>query len=205
LHDGPAQEISLALLRLDHVAARCAADGSDPAARTETEQEIDLIQLSLRRALQEVRAASSGLLLPELEKLTLGETVVHVTRGHRRRTGALATVSLRAVPEQAPLATKIALYRIIQEALTNSWRHAAGADQSVGVEGRDGFLRVEVTDTGPGFDPATVGASEQHLGLVGMRERVESLGGEFRIESAPGQGTRVVATLPMPPDGGADE
>ena len=204
LHDGPAQEISLALLRLDHIAARCSADGLEPAAKDAMEQDVDVIQSSLRRALQDVRATSSGLLLPELGTLSVAKTVEHALRGHRRRTGATPRVTLRDLPEQAPLATKIALYRIVQEALTNGWRHAGGAEQVVTVEGRDGRLRIEVADAGPGFDPSTIGASEEHLGLLGMRERAESLGGEFEIRSAPGHGTRVVATLPLPPVGGHD-
>jgi signal transduction histidine kinase len=67
----------------------------------------------------------------------------------------------------------------------------------------NGASRVEVSDRGPGFNPALIedgldGEQEsQHLGLVGIRERVASLGGEFRIESAPGRGTRVLAVLPL--------
>jgi signal transduction histidine kinase len=197
LHDGPAQEISLALLRLDHVAARNGADGGDAAGASETEHDLDQIQASLRRALQEVRATSSGLLLPELGALTLGQTINHVTRGHQRRTGEVVTLALRDVPEQAPLVTKIALYRLIQEALTNAWRHAGGGDKTVTIAGQNGSLRVAIADQGAGFDVATIGHSADHLGLVGMRERVESLGGDFQITSAPESGTTVVATLPL--------
>jgi signal transduction histidine kinase len=204
LHDGPAQDISLALLRLDHVDARCSAGGMSPDTGAETLADLNLIRTSLQRALQEVRAASGGLLLPQLGTLTISQTVEHAVRGHLRRTGAPVETALGAMPERAPLPTKIALYRLIQEALTNAWRHAGGQGQIVAVE-RDGDrLRVAVGDAGPGFDATTIGDSEEHLGLVGMRERVESLGGTFSIESAPQRGTRVVALLPLQEPGGPD-
>ena len=110
----------------------------------------------------------------------------------------------RDLPAQAPLATKIALYRIIQEALNNAWRHADGAAPTVTVTGSDRRLIIEVADPGPGFDPAVAEGSETHLGLVSMRERAESLGGQFRIDSAPGRGTTAIATLPLASTGGAD-
>jgi signal transduction histidine kinase len=63
---------------------------------------------------------------------------------------------------------------------------------------------IEVADPGPGFDPAVVQGSEAHLGLISMRERAESLGGQFSIDSAPGRGTRAVATLPLGNTGGTN-
>jgi signal transduction histidine kinase len=204
LHDGPAQDISLALLRLDHVAALCDEPEGKRARQAELEQELDLIEGSLRRSLQEVRATSSGLLLPHLGALSVSETLDHVIRGHHRRTGAPVEVMARDLPAQAPLATKIALYRIVQEALTNAWRHANGSGATVAVTGKGDELLVEVTDTGPGFAPSVGNGTESHLGLVGMRERAESLGGQFQVESVPGKGTRVTASLPLGVGEGGD-
>jgi signal transduction histidine kinase len=204
LHDGPAQEISLALLRLDHVAALCGAHADNGAAKVEMERELDVIQASLRRSLSDVRATSSGLLLPHLGELTVAQTVDHVVRGHQRRTGSAVEVTLDGAPAQAPLATKIALYRIVQEALTNVWRHAQGATPSVAVSAHGEQLRVEIADAGAGFEPSLARGSEAHLGLVGMRERAESLGGQFRVESAPGRGARLTADLPLGATGEAD-
>lgn len=196
LHDGPAQEISLALLRLDNVAAHCAGEpasnGNQPV-----DDDLGLIQSSLRRALQELRATSSGILLPQLGALPVAGVIEHVARGHRRRTGDIPDLHLGSLPEHAPLATKIAAYRIIQEALANASRHAPGAKVSVTVDRAGDFLRIVVQDDGPGFDPAQRGDDGDHLGLVGIRERVESLGGQFRIETAPGQGSRLIAELPL--------
>jgi signal transduction histidine kinase len=197
LHDGPAQEIGLALLRLDHVAERSAAADLGPADRDAMRDDLDRVQASLQRALQEIRSLSGGLSLPHLATLSVAETVDHVVRGHRRRAGAAPEVDVRDLPAEAPLATKIALYRIVQEALANAWRHAGGAGLRLHVTGECGRLRVEVADAGPGFDLTAASDGGERLGLLGMRERVESLGGEFRVESAPGAGARIVATLPM--------
>jgi signal transduction histidine kinase len=94
------------------------------------------------------------------------------------------------------------LYRIVQEALNNAWRHAEGAVPTVTVTGSEDQLVIEIADPGPGFDPAMIQGSETHLGLISMRERAESLGGQFHIDSAPGRGTRAIATLPIGNTGG---
>jgi signal transduction histidine kinase len=203
LHDGPAQDLSLALLRLDNVAAHHAEDVGGEA-NGQVGEEIGLIQSSLRRALQELRSTSSGNLLPELAGMTVGGAIDHVAGGHRRRHGADIEVVVEDLPEQAPLATKIALYRVIQEALSNTWRHASGSRVVVHVQGERDRIRIEIADEGPGFDLSAHNGPSERLGLVGMRERVESLGGTFRIESEPERGTRIFADLPLAPGGSHD-
>ncbi|RMF90915.1 MAG: sensor histidine kinase, partial [Nitrospinota bacterium] len=120
LHDGPAQALSLALLRLDNVVDRCTAcpwPGSGVPGNTE---ELDVIQASLRHALQEMRTIAAGLRLPELERLTLEETLVRVVRTHERRTNTVVRLSPTNLPAQVPLPVKITLYRVVQEALSNA-------------------------------------------------------------------------------------
>jgi len=120
-----------------------------------------------------------------------------VVNVHQRRTGTSVTTSLGSLPEQAPLPVKITVYRIIQEALSNAFRHAGGLGQGLQVAAADERILIEVSDRGPGFHSETAVDDVEHLGLIGMRERVESLGGGFKIESDPGQGTQVVAWLPL--------
>ena len=100
----------------------------------------------------------------------------------------LAAVALR--PE-----AELTVYRLIQEAFTNISKYAQAKRVQVSLQVRDGVAEVSVTDDGIGFDPSTQKASAH--GLVGMRYRVEAGGGELTVHSAPGQGTRVSATLPL--------
>jgi signal transduction histidine kinase len=154
-----------------------------------------MIQAPLRSAFEETRALATGLGLPVLEHLSLSDTLVKVVRAHERRTDTTVALITDDLPNQVALPTKITLYRLIQEALNNAYHHAGGAGQQVRVQ-RDGDgLNVEVLDTGRGFDLSRPMDWDGHLGLAGMRERVESLGGLFQIESAAGVGTRVTARL----------
>jgi signal transduction histidine kinase len=89
------------------------------------------------------------------------------------------------------------LYRILSEALSNAARHGGSEGVEVRVtDSGDGYLAVEVSDKGPGFDIRRK-ARPGHLGLAGMRERAELLGGRFELESHPGAGTRVRVFLPL--------
>ncbi|HZY41339.1 MAG TPA: sensor histidine kinase, partial [Anaerolineae bacterium] len=184
LHDGPVQDLGLALLRLEHIEA----SGAD----------LDVVKQATTHALQEVRAISTGLGLPQLNALTVSETIGRVIRTHERRTSTRVDATLDHVPDHAPVPVKITVYRVIQEALRNAFRHAGGAAHSVRVtvSGSADFISVTVADRGPGFDQAR-SLDGEHLGLVGMRERVESLGGTFEIDSAPGRGTTITARIPL--------
>ncbi|MBN2391849.1 MAG: sensor histidine kinase, partial [Anaerolineae bacterium] len=95
-----------------------------------------------------------------------------------------------------PLATKEALYRVAQEALNNLIKHAEARRVVLRLRCVPGILTLEVQDDGVGFDPQA--DYPGHLGLHTMRERVERLGGGLAIESAPGAGTTVQATFPLP-------
>jgi signal transduction histidine kinase len=198
LHDGPAQDLGVALLRLDHILDRNGAPppngNSDPSPDA---ADLEVINTSLRRAMGEIRAISSGLGVPQLETWTLTETVSRVVSAHERRTGTKVAVTRECAQEQVALPVKITLYRLVQEGLRNAYLHAAGQGQQVRIGCTADALWVEVLDQGPGFDPATTGDQGDHLGLIGMRERVESLGGAFQITTAIGQGTRIRADLPL--------
>jgi signal transduction histidine kinase len=158
----------------------------------------------MQNALKEMRGIAAGLSLPQLADLGLPETITRVVRTHERRTGTQVALEMVGIPDQAPLPLKITVYRLLQEALNNAYRHAGGLGQRVRVTQAGTQLVVEISDDGPGFDPEQVTQWDGHLGLSGMRERVESLGGLFEIESLKGQGTRILARLPFQL-GGEDE
>jgi len=101
-------------------------------------------------------------------------------------------------------ATKIAVYRILQEALANGHRHSGASRQRLTVDRRGSAIALTVSDDGKGFDPQRVLASEAdvgveggHFGLRGIQDRVAMLGGTFAIDSAPGRGTSLTVTLPV--------
>jgi signal transduction histidine kinase len=155
------------------------------------------VQTAVRSALAELRSISAGLWLPALEPLSASEVAQRAVHDYEAKTGRSVSLSIADLPGSAPLPVKIALYRLLQEALMNGFRHAPAAGQSIHIWAEDGQLRAQVADGGPGFDPQAVVARNGHLGLVGMRERVELLGGAFDVVSHPGQGTVVRARLPL--------
>jgi len=190
LHDGPAQDLALALLRMDAVSKT--VDQRAP----EMQRDFEIVQTAVSAAMKEVRSVSAGLRLPEIAPLTINETVRRAVHNYEQKTGQEVVVSMAALPDQAPLPIKITLFRLIQETLSNGYRHAPGSQQTVRIFIEDTFLTIEISDNGPGFDPnATV--QKGHLGLIGLRERVELLGGQFNVKSRPGFGTSVQAHFPI--------
>jgi signal transduction histidine kinase len=111
----------------------------------------------------------------------------------------MADVLIHLGDQRLPSAVETALYRIVQETLTNVARHAQASSVSVLVERRGKEAVVVVEDDGVGFDPSgeAGGGKEHHLGILGMRERAELLGGQLTIESAPGMGTSVFVQIPI--------
>jgi len=201
LHDGPAQDLGLALLKLDALIGRWEQNQGTPGFV----EELAGIQSSLQNAQREVRAISSGLSLPQLAELSLPETVIRAVRAHERRTGSRVTLDVAPLPEQAALPVKITVYRVLQESLNNGYRHAEGAKQQIRVFMDGEYLVLEVSDDGPGFVHTPSAAFNGHLGLAGMRERVESLGGTFSVKSELGKGTQVSARLSLQAEEGEDE
>ncbi len=94
-----------------------------------------------------------------------------------------------------PAAVEVAAYRIVQESLTNAVRHANAEHLDVHVGVDHGTLRIEVADDGIGYDTD----SRAGVGTEAMRERVEELGGDYWVTSAPDAGTRILVTLPLAP------
>jgi signal transduction histidine kinase len=187
LHDGPAQLISLALLRLEGLLPEeTAPEGERPY------NDFERIRGALQEALTEIRSMSAGLTLPELTSVSPGDVLRLAVRNHERWTATSVICEVEGLPQRVPALIKSCLYRFAQEALSNGYRHGGGRDQTVRGRYFGDTIQVEVTDAGPGFDPndSIVGG---HLGLLGMRERIASAGGTLEIESRRGSGTRLTA------------
>lgn len=150
--------------------------------------------LSLAEAgLTEMRALIFELRPESLENEGLIVALEKHTAALRLRHELAIDAELGSEPE-APFAAKEALYRVAQEALHNIVKHARARQVRVALRGEDGGMRLEIADDGVGFDPGR--DYPGHLGLRSMRERVALEGGTLRIDSQPGQGSRLIAIIP---------
>ncbi|TXI05209.1 MAG: sensor histidine kinase [Rhizobium sp.] len=187
LHDGPAQLVAYASLRLDSLALT-----SPTASPHEREASLNTIKASLDDAMAEIRSICSGLMLPHIETDKLSGLLRRAIGAHERRTGTTVALVVSLVSADLSTSAKICVYRFVQEALNNGFRHAGGIGQKVVQSLENGQVVIEVADEGPGFDPKDVGP--QKLGLAGLRDRVESLGGTFQLLSS-SRGTAVRMSL----------
>lgn len=196
LHDGPVQGIALAAMRLEQLANMCSSCSSELGAKSPVADEFRRLKEALNSAQQDVRSLSKGLHLPNIEELSLADIARRVIRDYKRSSGLDVELTVSDLPEDAPLPVKITLFRLLQESLANGCRHGGGVKQHIALSESGSRLQVSVRDDGKGFDPQTA-QIEGHLGLEGMRERVELLGGTFYLWSAVGQGTVVRADIPL--------
>ena len=191
LHDDASQRLAAILMRL-----RLARSVEDPARKDAVLEEV---RNELAAAADDLRRYAQGLRPPALDELGLGAAI----ESHVRHAAEAAEVSVEVRTSgpgrlESPEA-ELALYRIVQEALANAIRHGHASRIVVSVEGRDGAVTAEVTDDGVGFDPERLGAAREGgrgLGLFGMQERAQYVGGRVRVTSRPGEGTTVRATVP---------
>ena len=190
LHDGTAQLLGLAMLRLDSLKPAFPMKESDVTAK---QGNFTMVKRALSDALQEVRQISAGLVLPELNKMTLSEALHLAIRLHEQRTGTTVAFKLDRALDHCTDDMKACIYRFVQEGLNNAFRHAGGKGQSLRAEIVDGLLEVEVADKGPGFAVQPQIGSNSGLGLVGLRDRVSSLGGTLELRVLPDRGSALLA------------
>jgi len=186
LHDETGQALTSILLTLRAIDDAETDEERHSAVSVVREQLVDTLQ-SVRRLAVELRPAALDDfgLEPALERLaaTVGE-----------RSGLNVQVEVWLGVDRLPTAVETAIYRIVQEALTNAVKHAEARQASILLTRKNERVTVIVEDDGKGFDPA---ATTSGIGLVGMRERVQLLDGSLRVETGAGQGTTLVAELPL--------
>lgn len=190
LHDGINQLMVSVLYRME-LAQRRLAQGDQRAL-----EDLQKGREVLNDAIQEVRRISHDLRPSILDDLGFESALGNLLEQFSERTGirVRAEVVLDAV--QLPEAIEITLYRMIQEALTNVERHADASELVLRVDAQRDAVRMDLRDNGQGFDPQ----GERHrfgIGLRNMDERVELLGGNFRLDTAPGEGVRIRVSLPI--------
>ena len=105
---------------------------------------------------------------------------------------------------EVPKKVREAVFRVFEEGLNNTWRHAEASKVEAALDLRPDRVHLEMRDDGVGFAVGfTLGelTNGGHTGLLGMRERIESVGGQWRVESQPGEGTRIIVDVPLSAQG----
>ncbi|QDY70526.1 GAF domain-containing sensor histidine kinase [Qingshengfaniella alkalisoli] len=185
LHDSVAQSILAATYQLQSIRRRV---GEDP----KLEQRILECQKTLDDSHHEMKQIIYALRPTLLDEMGLVAALDNHTSAIRRHVGIDLSFDVRGTPVTLAPEVELAIYRIVQEACQNCVRHSGAAHLGVAIDFNNNELQVSVADDGRGFVEDT---DEPGLGLVGMRERSRSVGGELILETRPGRGTKIVFTL----------
>ncbi len=189
LHDTVAQDL---VSIVTHLQAADAAPDPTVAGRHRAEA-----ARMAHDGIAETRRLVWALRSPALEHATLVETLQGAVERWRAGTSTRATLTVTGTPRPLHPDVEVTLLRTAQEALANAARHAAAREVTLTLSYVGDVVTLDVHDDGVGFDPLHPAADDgRGLGLVGMRERAERLGGSLAVESAPGEGTTLGVTLP---------
>lgn len=194
LHDEAGQALTALILNLEM---------TERAAPLEEAARLERLRAIAEHTLSELRTLIYELRPTILDDLGLGAAIRWLVKEVVEPAGITVELQLRGLEGRLPHAVETAVFRITQEAFNNMLKHAQASRARVAVE-VDQEVSITVEDNGRGFNPATVPPSRtgRGLGLLGMRERAELLGGRLVVESTLGRGTRVHGVLPLRDGGG---
>ncbi len=192
IHDGPAQTMTNLVLRAEICERLLDMD------TTRAKAELSGLKSAVNNTLQETRRFIFDLRPMILDDLglepTLRRYIQQFTENHKIEAG----VTINGLNGRLPGQLEVAVFRIVQEALTNVKQHAHANHAQVTIEGNEDSIQVTVEDDGAGFnmDEAKL-RDPKRSGLSLMRQRAEMFGGQITFDTAPGRGTRVITTLPL--------
>lgn len=198
IHDGPAQSMANLILRTD-IAGRMLAKGENEAVKLE----LDDLKQNMRTELEEVRKIIFNLRPMALDDLGLVPTIRKLTQDFEEKTKIRTKLELRGRERRLASGMEVALFRLVQESLTNVAKHAHATFVTVELSfPSESLVRVVVADNGLGFDlgrwrAKLASGDSSSFGLVGMKERVELLAGKFEIESNVNAGTKIAIEVPI--------
>ncbi len=155
-------------------------------------QSIDLIDFTINL----VRRLSVSLRPPALDDMGLIPAIKNMVKGFENRTGINTSLATNGFNERLAQQVETALYRCVQESLTNVARHSNAKNVEVVISKTNGILQVSVRDDGVGFEADKMVISSEHIGLTGMKERIKLLNGSLKINSAPSEGTTINIEVP---------
>jgi len=195
LHDGVAQWLAAASYRAQTVSALLSGNDNNEAL-----DELTTVENTIDKSLKELRRVLIGLRPPALDELGLRHAL-RQSLEHLKTDGMDCRFNETGTPVRLPSDTEIAIYRIAQEALTNIRKHAADATKvNLHLQFRTSDLLVEIRDNGKGFDLSRTldsAISVGHMGLLGMKQRVETVGGDIKIKTSEGTGTIITLKFPI--------
>jgi signal transduction histidine kinase/ligand-binding sensor domain-containing protein len=191
LHDSLGQSLQV-------IKGRAQLGLSRTGESSESAKQFEEISNAAGQAIQEVRAISHALRPAELDQLGLAKAIEWMVE----KTGSTSTTRFGCEMDggdRLPPETEITLYRIAQEGINNVLKHANATEAILQLQREAGTVRFSIFDNGRGFENPL---HTDGQGLMGIAERVRLLGGKLDIQSTPGKGTRLTATIPFPPDPG---
>lgn len=199
IHDGPVQNLfaalsQLTLLRVGLNGKRLSTDECLPAVN----RTIHLLETSLK----DIRSLLGVFRAPEFAESDISEIVEGFVIQHEALTSGTVTLEIsKSMPKDISLSAKIALCRILQEALSNVQRHSGVRAATVKLTAKKKLIILEIADEGRGFEPPPLMGPQatenrEHIGLRGMRERAELVGGNLIVKSKPGKGVLVHVEIP---------
>jgi len=192
IHDGPAQTLANLVLRTE-IAERMAA-----------KQDYDLIQMELgdlkgqvRSGLEEIRKVIFNLRPMALDDLGLIPTLRKLVQDFEDKTKIHTLFEVTGKEIRLSSSMEAAIYRLLQEALSNVHKHAEASRVSIVLSYMNELLQISVNDNGKGFKRKSDGDDQAHYGILGMYERVDLLEGTIDIQSEPGKGTGIKIQIPL--------
>ncbi len=195
LHDGPAQSLANLVLRAE-IAERMLSKQEYGSVK----EELGDLKSQIRTELEEVRKIMFNLRPMALDDLGLIPTLRKYTQDFEEKTLVRTKFDLIGKEQRLPSAMEVAIYRLVQEAFSNVFKHARASFVSLAVTFQKQMVKIVIQDNGAGFRTEMLeGLLKQrsNFGIVGMKERVELLEGRFELESELGAGTKVSMLIPV--------
>ncbi|MGE5418101.1 MAG: sensor histidine kinase [Acidobacteriota bacterium] len=191
LHDGPAQSLANLVMRLDLIERMWDKD------QERVKSELSSLKEMIKENISEVRRVIFDLRPMALDDLGLVPALKRYLTDYEEKYGLRVEFLFFGEEKRLDLPMETALFRLIQEAVTNTKKHAQTRDAVVKLEMADKFVAAVIKDDGIGFDHDPNQAAGGSYGLMGMKERVELFGGKFTIKSRPNHGTQITIRLPL--------
>lgn len=194
LHDSTGQTLAALKISISFLQENCREDSSTLGLASEVAALVD-------QAIDEIRTTSYLLHPPLLDEVGFRCAAEWYVEGFAKRSGLKVNVDLATEHERLPMRMEVALFRVLQESLTNVHRHSGASQVSVCFQRRSETVILEVSDSGCGIPAERLfrlrqGNAETGVGMAGMRERLKELNGTLEIESD-GRGTSIRATVPL--------